>query len=160
MYDILWKIIKHLYGHNLGYEKAASDTAVVTHILQLSHELNEWQTSLPSPLALVSANSLEMMTDVSEDPTNERYRIILTLRHLNTQLLLHRLVLTRSLDNARSDAPDQSRNPISQMERNYNLVCIRSAEDIITIVHSVLTSQYLGRHLVGAWWFTLYYSTL
>lgn len=160
LYDILWRVIKNLYGHNLGNEKAASDTSVVTYILQLSYELNEWQTSLPSSLALVSASSLETMKDASADPISQRYRVILTLRHLNTQVLLHRLALTRTLDNACSAAPDHSRSPTSLMEQNFNLSCIRSAEHIISIVHSILTSQHLGKHLVGAWWFTLYYSMI
>ncbi|KAL2204830.1 hypothetical protein CC79DRAFT_1335435 [Sarocladium strictum] len=158
LYAILANIIGSLYGYNLGSEKEATDTLIVTHILQISQDLSLWQMSLPSHLSLVQPSALQTMTESPEDPINERYRIILTLRHLNTQLLLHRLILTRSLDHARSEASDQARASIGQMERNYNMICIRSAEDIITIVHCVLTKKCLGRHLVGAWWFTLYYT--
>ncbi|CAK7208056.1 hypothetical protein SEUCBS139899_010890, partial [Sporothrix eucalyptigena] len=43
------------------------------------------------------------------------------------------------------------------MQDSFNKICVRRAEDIINIIHQVLVRPGLGRDLIGAWWFTLYY---
>lgn len=44
------------------------------------------------------------------------------------------------------------------MQMTFNRTQIQTAQDIIEIIHAVLTDPGLGRDLIGAWWFTLYYS--
>ncbi|KAF5235599.1 hypothetical protein FAUST_6967 [Fusarium austroamericanum] len=125
---IMGKIIVSLYGSNLGCEDQASDTSTMTYIIQFEQELTDWQNTLPHRLSLHSAN--EVAQADMHDSTIERFRIILTLRHLNVQLLLHRPMFIRSLGALLKDPKMPHRN----------------------------AGPDHGRHLIGAWWFTLYYA--
>lgn len=46
------------------------------------------------------------------------------------------------------------------MQTTFNRTQIQVAEDIVEIIYTVLTDPRLGRDLMGAWWFTLYYSKM
>lgn len=143
-----------LYGHNLGcYEPSETDT--FAQIFQLQHELNEWQQSLPVGLQTISFS--EMAGVNYHSSRVERYRFVLTLRYLNTQLLLQRPLLTKMLNNTDAELTGRPYS-INQMQEHLNWNCTKTAEEIISIIHSVLTRPELGRRLLGAWWFTVYYS--
>lgn len=146
-----------LYGHNLGCGDAPSEIVMMTQMVELEQELSDWQQSLPSLLFLRSSSNLPE-DGSSEDYTMERFRMILSLRYLHVQLLLHRPSLTRSL--GKNAAQLRTQKSINQMQVTFNRTCVRMAEEIIDIIHAVLTRPSMGRHLIGAWWFTLYYSKL
>uniref|UniRef100_A0A0B7KNK2 Zn(2)-C6 fungal-type domain-containing protein n=1 Tax=Bionectria ochroleuca TaxID=29856 RepID=A0A0B7KNK2_BIOOC len=152
LYKILWHIMGSLYGHNLGCEET-SDTNMITQIFLIQHELNEWQDSLGPGLSLVTPEN--MLNVDSSNPIGERYRFVLTMRYLHAQLLLYRPVLTKLLSTDFDSS--QSQQSISQMQLNLSDSCTDYARKIIYIVHSVLTRPDLGKHFLGAWWFTLYY---
>lgn len=148
-----------LYGHNLGCDESLTETSMITLIFQLEQELGDWQSSLPSSLMLRLPSHLEA-EQTTADPILERFRLILTLRSLNVKLLLHRPSLTKSLGSYVIDANGSTtqETSVNQVQRSFNCTCVQMAEDVINIVHAVLTKQKLGRQLIGAWWFTLYYS--
>lgn len=159
LYKVAWKVIGTLYDHNLGCEESPSETQIVSNILNLEQELNEWRHNLPSTLYLRSASNLPRQEDV-QDQATERFRIILSLRFLNLQLLIYRPMLTTSLRKYSSSANRvvQRHGSLNHMQMTFNRAQIQTAEDIIEIIHAVLTNPGLGRDLIGAWWFTLYYS--
>ncbi|CAG1962429.1 unnamed protein product [Fusarium graminearum] len=158
LYRIMGKIIVSLYGSNLGCEDQASDTSTMTYIIQFEQELTDWQNSLPHRLSLRSAN--EVAQADMHDSTIERFRIILTLRHLNVQLLLHRPMFIRSLGALHKDPkmPHRNAGSVNSMQASFDRVFVQAAESTIDIIYSVLTRPDHGRHLIGAWWFTLYYA--
>lgn len=69
-------------------------------------------------------------------------------------------MLTTSLSKYASSANGvgQRHGSLNHMQMTFNRTQIQIAEDIIEIIHAVLTDPGLGRDLIGAWWFTLYYS--
>ncbi|KAF4345857.1 activator of stress s 1 [Fusarium beomiforme] len=152
LYKILGNIIGDLYGNNLRCDEL-SDVEMVTRIFQLQQELDEWHRSLPSELSLITS-SLIAETPLEESPM-QRLRIILTLRYLNTQLLLQRPPLSKLLQTASDQA--QRQNPFDQVQEKLVEECAQSAEEIISIIHAILTTREQGRSLLGAWWFTIYY---
>ncbi|QPC78149.1 hypothetical protein HYE68_008901 [Fusarium pseudograminearum] len=158
LYRIMGKVIVSLYGSNLGCEDQASDTSTMTYIIQFEQELTDWQNSLPHRLSLHSANELAQAD--MHDSTIERFRIILTLRHLNVQLLLHRPMFIRSLGALLKDPkmPHRNAGSVNSMQASFDRVFVQAAESTIDIIYSVLTRPDHGRHLIGAWWFTLYYA--
>jgi histone H3/H4 len=144
-----------LYGHNLRCDEL-SDVEMVTRIFQLQHELNDWPRSLPSELSLITS-SLIAENPLEESPM-QRLRIILTLRYLNAQLLLQRPPLSKLLQTANDQA--QRLNPVDQVQEKFVEECAQCAEEIISIIHAILAIKEQGRSLLGAWWFTIYYSML
>lgn len=159
LYRLAWKVIGTLYGHNLGCEEPPPETQIVSEVLNLEQQLSDWRRNLPPPLYLRSASNLPHQQDV-QDQATERFRIILSLRCLNLQLLIYRPMLTTSLSKCSSSAKGagQQHGSLSHMHMTFNRTQIQIAEDIIEIIHTVLTDPGLGRDLIGAWWFTLYYS--
>ncbi|KAM0208735.1 hypothetical protein ACHAQD_011486 [Fusarium lateritium] len=154
------RIIQSLYGSNLGCEDQASDTVTITTIIQFGQELSDWQHNLPPCMTLRSVEDIPQ--DIDEDAhgsLKERFRIILTLRYLNVQLLLHRPVFIRSLRALLKDpkVPHQHAGSINSMQANFDKAFVQVAENTIEIIHSILQRPDRGRHLIGAWWFTLYY---
>lgn len=146
-----------LYAHNIGGEDTASDTWMMTQIFQLEQELSEWQNLLPADMTLRSYTL--MPSEAPSDLIGERYHVILTMRYLNTKLLLHRPVFVRSLGATRGDAgsPSQSRKTFGEMRKNFNAAVVRSAAESVSMAYCILTSPALGKRLLGAWWFTLFY---
>lgn len=159
LYRLAWKVIGTLYDHNLGCEESPPETRTVSDILNLEQQLNDWRHNLPPSLHLRSASNLPRQEDV-QDQATERFRIILSLRCLNLQLLIYRPMLTTSLSKC-SSSPNgggQQHGSLNHMQMTFNRTQIQIAEDIIEIIYVVLTDPGLGRDLIGAWWFTLYYS--
>ncbi|KAH7117434.1 c6 zinc finger domain-containing protein [Dactylonectria macrodidyma] len=113
LYKILWKIMGGLYGHNLGCGEL-STVDMITRILQLQQELNEWRPTL----APASPNQI-----------SGRYG------HFHT--------VSRAL---------------RPMQENLVQSCTQSAAEVISLIHSVLTQERLGKGFLGAWWFTIYYT--
>jgi hypothetical protein len=148
-----------LYGHNLGCGGTPSEIVMMTQIVELEQELSDWQQSLPPSLFLRSSANLPS-EDFTEDYTMERFRMILTHRYLHVQLLLHRPSLTRSLGKGPAESGPSLRpqKSVSQMQAAFNRTCVRMAEEVVEITYAVLTTPSMGRYLIGAWWFTMYYS--
>lgn len=146
-----------LYGHNLRYGEN-STASTITRILELQQELNEWCYMLPACLSLVSYNDIPERVEANPGTPNlQRYRIILTLRYLNTKLLLHRPLLTRGLLQNPSDS-SQDQRLLDQTGENIIQCCTQSAKEIIMLVHGVLNCKNLGKSYLGSRWFTIYYS--
>lgn len=141
-----------LYSHNIDTDEPASETWTMTQIFQLDQELSDWQNALSTDLSLLARENPP--AEPVSDPVGERYRTILTLRFLNTKLLLHRPVFMKSLG---SSSNQDHRRSFGEMRKTFNTSVVRCATESVTIVHTMLTSQKLGRHLLGAWWFTLFY---
>lgn len=83
--------------------------------------------------------------------------MILTLRFLHVQILLHRPVLARILDTTGvlgvEPTEDRLLNDIGYGSLKK---CVESAVWIIDIIYE-LVSRW-PRNLLGAWWYSLYYS--
>ncbi|KAJ2897241.1 hypothetical protein MKZ38_004843 [Zalerion maritima] len=156
LYKIHYKIIILLYRNNMDCEKSMSEMEMLAQIFQLELQLNEWETSLPPALRLRSPSALPE-GDI-QDPIPERFRLVLTLRALNTRVLLHRPILTKVLAGFYAAGQVQPQRPFSQMLANYSQACIESAKSIVAIIHAVLTEPRLGKNFLGAWWYTLYYT--
>ena len=148
-----------LYGHNLGCGGPPSEIVMMTQIVELEQELSDWQQSLPHPLFLRNSSNLPG-EEHADDQIMERFRLVLTLRYLNVQLLLHRPSLAASLGKRPTEGglSGRSQRSVNQMQVTFNRTCVGVAEEIIEIVHGILTRPAMGRRLIGAWWFTMYYS--
>lgn len=90
-----------------------------------------------------------------------KFRVILTLRYLNLRVLLHRPVLVKFIAASRSPDRDlQDLKLLQQIGMNSMQIITESAMEIIDIVLRVVSEPGWKQSLLGAWWFSLYYSKI
>lgn len=88
-----------------------------------------------------------------------KFRVILTLRYLNLRVLLHRPVLVKFIIASR--APDRDPEDLKLLQRigmNSMAICTMSAMEIINIVFQAVSDPKWKQGLLGAYWYSLYYS--
>lgn len=168
LYRILWKVMASVYGHNIEHEELPG-AELITRIIQLEQDIDTWRATLPAPLSLRTSSSLSTLASTSspkeqQDSGIEKLRIILTLRYLNTKLLLLRPILTNLLQTrfitttSSLKAPPPSSSSTSMHHTYFTQSTFHAALELISLIHTTTTSPTLGRHMLGAWWFTLYYA--
>ncbi|OBT39075.1 hypothetical protein VE00_09907 [Pseudogymnoascus sp. WSF 3629] len=164
LYMIMWNVIQTAYGGNLGSESNVGVVERITRIFPIEQQLVDWKRRLPPTLALQQAANVApspaVMVD-SQDFFLEKFRVILTLRHHNLRVLLHRPILVSFLDlagnNSPQDDPETSRY-LEQFGGNSVQICVQSSIEIISLISTIVASTGLRRTWLGAWWFTLYYT--
>lgn len=119
----MWNVIKTSYGGNLGSDRDLSAVDNISRILQLEQELVDWERQLPPVLALRDAAEIPSSPPAIDHVVSslEKFRIILTLRHHNLRVLLHRPILVAALDikgNDSSQASPQSSGFAQQIKTN------------------------------------------
>lgn len=149
-------VLDVLYGSNLGFDIPDNVFDTTSNILQFEQKLLAWQLSLPPTLSLVEPSSF---VTVSESTGLLRFRFILTVRFLNLRILAHRPILCQYLDLLGKSRPDWQRLAVlRQLGTNSIRICVQSALDIIRIMRAILCPPEPQQKLLGAWWFSLYYS--
>jgi hypothetical protein len=155
LYKVQWRVIHSLYGQNLGCDQPLGEMETITEVFKLEQELSEWEHSLVQPLCFRTPATV--LLD-QESALDERFRVILTLRYLNLQILLHRPFLSRCLYlRSKSSTENQTVRSADHFAASSIDTCIRSSENMISIVHSIVSAKP-SLDLLGAWWFSLYYS--
>ncbi|CAI7629374.1 unnamed protein product [Penicillium pancosmium] len=163
LYKQLWNVLDLLYGQNIGCDDPLPTTEVISNIFSMEQWLFSWERSLDPNLQLISTFQLDSMP---RDPITSsfeyyswKFRVILSLRYLNLRVLLHRPVLVKFIAASRSQNRDpQDLKLLQQMGMNSMQICIESAMEVIGIVHGVVSEPGWKHSLLGAWWFSLYYT--
>lgn len=153
----MWSILDSLYGQNLACKEEPSTVEVFGQLFPIEQLLLQWRRHLPSPLSIVSSQMPPSLDGVGQ---KQKLSTILTLRYLNLHLLLHRPILVKFFDCQNKEMGLEDENALLQEIGTTSIVrCNESASKIISIVHSAINNPE-ARELLGAWWFTLYYSTI
>ncbi|KAJ5610294.1 hypothetical protein N7510_007013, partial [Penicillium lagena] len=162
LYKHLWNVLDLLYGQNLGCDPSLPITEAAAHIFSMEQHLFAWERSLTQPLQLISIISLDEMAKgqlSNYQYFSWKFRVILTLRYLNLRVLLHRPVLVKFIAaSANTECDPQDLKLLQQIGMNSMQICADSAMAIIDIVHQVVTEPGWKQSLLGAWWFSLYYT--
>ena len=160
----MWLVIDSLYGQNIACEKEASTTVLVSQLYPIEQRLLEWKHALPASLSILAGPTLlsgvDQPTAIGGTGQVRPLSTILTLRYLNLRLLLHRPILVKFFE-YQNDVTTHEEEAILLQQIGTNSIsrCHRAATEIISIVHSA-TGTPAMRELLGAWWFTLYYSMI
>lgn len=165
LYGILYTIIDQLYGQNLGYEDEISISNTITRLFPIEGSLIDWERTLTGDLGIIQpeevAQRLGQQNPPSPPDLDLKLRMVLTLRYLNVRLLLHRTVLLRTLEsNAAAGTVLHEIALLQQVGPNSIRTCLDSAVHTLDLVYVTLTSPGSHREMLGAWWFSLYYSKL
>ena len=149
-------ILDVLYGSNLGCEDHIDVFETASYLLRCEQKFFSWQRDLPKQMSLIRIEDLE-------GEPNEfkimRLRIILTLRFLNLRILAHRPILCMYLESLGASQVDPLQlATLRQVGLNSVQICVQSAITILNITSWGSKHNSPPRHLLGAWWFSLYYS--
>ncbi|KAJ9615634.1 hypothetical protein H2200_001709 [Cladophialophora chaetospira] len=154
-------IIAELYGDNVDIDPGLAIPTMMERTVVLEQKLAGWKHHLIGQLQRRpwDTHDQDGISVSTWDPVFDRLSVILTLRYLNTRIVLHRPILSAFL---RQRA--RSRNlaePIPRDDPFFNdlgersvRICQQAAMEIVEIVHR--TSKPPA--LLGAWWFTAYYT--
>lgn len=157
LYKVLSDVLGQLYDSNLGCGPAINEVDLAMRVFNLEQDLNRWQMLLDPRLALQTIEGLRPMED-GRLLKVMRCRTILTIRYHHLEVLLHRPFLVKSLDLlAKRTSQEQLPASVANMAANSIRTCVKSAEISITMVFKILTQPGLGKSMLGAWWFTLFY---
>lgn len=163
LYKVMWSIIDSLYGQNINCDQSSGVGDTIGRLFNTEHELIDWERALPRNLRIWS--SQDVLDNTNDMVTNENVRnenrlaTILTLRYLNVRLLLHRPILIKFLDTSgKADEDCHELTLLQKIGSNSIQLSMQSAIDIISIVHTAVHATGRKRELLGAWWFSLYYT--
>ncbi|KAI3533085.1 fungal specific transcription factor domain-containing protein [Colletotrichum filicis] len=158
LYGVTAAVIDDLYESNIGSISAIPLTNTVASVIQIGQKLADWQASLPLSMQLVEPSEVA-------SPEGKlmllKFRVILTLRYHNLQLLSHRPILDRCLQSF--DGSPQSLQEAATLQQAWHLsrtVYLRSAEAIIRLVEACKLANDVQPTVsfLGAWWFSLYFT--
>ncbi|KAK9799127.1 putative Transcription factor domain-containing protein [Seiridium cardinale] len=156
LYKIMWTVIDTLYACNIDSQTEESILTVASNILRIEQQFLEWESSLNPVLVLIQAQELSFNTTYT---LARRLRVILTLRFHNLCILAYRPCLDFHLNKLGGQPVTNSGTSIFMQIGGRNVqACFQSASSIIGIVHSITHSAGPSLKLLGAWWFTLYYT--
>lgn len=147
----------------MGCDVSLSLGDSITRILSISQSLEAWERNLPENLSLISVKDIEKQRqpDAKEPQHSLKFRVILTLRYLHLQILLHRPILVKFIDTCgESSMNSNDHRLLQQLGSNSLQVCAEAATNTIDVICSLLHSTAWHKSLLGAWWFSLYYSRL
>ncbi|KAL2820192.1 fungal-specific transcription factor domain-containing protein [Aspergillus cavernicola] len=153
---IMGGIVDQLYDQNLGFGTQSSIDDTLCRTFKLRLNLAQWQVSLPPDLQIIK--STDPAQFFSPRLENTRFRVLLSLRYLSTQILVLRPILQRFLDIPMVQAAGELRlSPL----RDYGFSALRdlvsTCIDIFFISNNILAGSNRNLNL-GAWWFSGYYT--
>lgn len=154
---IMGDALERLYDQNLGRRTRLPMSESLNQISKLRWELAHWQDNLPSCLQIIT--SQESLDDVPLTVGTTRLRVLLSLRFLGVRILILRPVLSQFLDLPGMTASNEHQ---SEWLRNSGAVLladlVRTCGDILQISKNILAGSRNDQNLLGAWWFSCYYS--
>jgi hypothetical protein len=149
--------LERLYDQNLGLRPRLPMSESLNQISKLRWELAQWQDNLPSCLQIIA--SQDTLDDVPLTVGTTRLRVLLSLRFLGARILILRPVLSQFLDFPGMTFSNEHQ---SEWLRNSSAVLladlVRTCGDILQISKSILAGSRNDQNLLGAWWFSCYYS--
>lgn len=164
LYVVLYNVLDNCYCQNLGFENSLTTANAIPQILEGERQLEEWRFQIVPALGIrlwhepLLAGDLAQMDQESTIP--HRFGIVLSVRYHNLRILLYRKFLEGYLDAYGAEgSASQDNKLIQQMGFTGVQNCIESAQSIISTVHTITSSTGWRRGLLGAWNYSLYYST-
>ncbi|CEL06043.1 hypothetical protein ASPCAL07154 [Aspergillus calidoustus] len=156
--QVVGQSIRTQYGQNLGLrDDEVDDSTAIQAASAVRQELRRWACSLPPSLALCESTSYILSEEHSSE--SSRMRVILTLRYHFVNILIHRPLLCATLRYLTIKAPPAGaplpyRMQLAMAEAHE---CIRSAEETIEIVHTVISGSSPSYTKLDVWFFTLFH---
>lgn len=150
--------VDQLYDQNLGSGTRLSIHDILCRTFKLRLNLAQWQQTLPPDLQIIKSTDPAQI--FSSRLENTRFRVLLSLRYLSTQILALRPILEQFLDVPMAQASGEL---FLSSLRDYGFSAmvdlVKACIDIFFISNNILAGSNKNLNL-GAWWFSGYYSKL
>jgi hypothetical protein len=156
LYQIMSKCLVKLYSANVEHgNNDPDDLTALQASMEFRKTIRMWAAGLPPYLSLCDPNS-EILAQYT--PVN-RLRVILTLRYHNLNILIHRPLLSTTIDHLFRAQKDTANDPsyFVQLAMAEAQECVKSAESTIDIAYAILTADTTTKSNLGVWYFSLYY---
>jgi hypothetical protein len=158
LYKIQGSVIAQLYGSNMDSIATQSLPSMIEQVLSLEQGLAMWRNNLFPQLQNRPWDALNptSASPPSLDPVFDKLSVVIALRYLNTRILLHRPVLSALLEQRKAPNTSTGEHYLTGLAEQSVTVCRDCALEVIQIVWRISTSR--STNLLGAWWFSAYYS--
>lgn len=163
LYVVMFNVLDNCYCQNLGFEHPLTTANGVPQILEGERQLEDWRISIVPSLGIrlwhepLLPENLAQLD--SESTIRHRFGIVLSVRYHNLRILLYRRFLECYLDSYSSEDPLSLDNKLFQRMGFTGVQnCVDSAMSMISTVHTITSSGGWHRGLLGAWYYSLYYS--
>ncbi|KAJ0417773.1 putative Zn(II)2Cys6 transcription factor [Aspergillus carlsbadensis] len=155
---IMGDALERLYGQNLQFHTNLSMSETLDRISGLSWKLAHWQDSLPSTLQIINTTK-EALSDVPLTVGTTRFRVLLSLRYLGAKILIIRPILRKFLDMG-SMTPSHEHRSEWLLNSGSGLLAelVRTCRNVLQISKSILHGSKSDQNLLGAWWFSCFYT--
>lgn len=149
--------LERLYDSNLGLRTRLPMGESLHQISKLRWNLAQWQDNLPSCLQITT--SQDTLDDVPLTVGTTRLRVLLSLRFLGARILILRPVLSQFLDLPGMTASSEHQSEWLRDSGAILLVdLVRTCGDLLQTSKNILAGSRNDQNLLGAWWFSCYYS--
>ena len=157
MFSTMGSAVEVLYGNNLGFEDENSIFSLVSDVLRIERQLQEWETTLPAWLQPGRFEASNPGHGTAE-ALRKRFQSNTAVRHNYMHALIHRPVVLWLLVQA---AKHQSQNDTQDQLRGVGQrsldVCIESSMELVSCVYATCKMR-AQKSLLGTWWCSLYFS--
>ena len=130
----------------------------VDQISRLCWKLAQWQDNLPTRLKIMTSG--DTADDTPRTLESTRFRVLLSLRFLGTRILALRPVLGQFLDLTGTTAANEHQARWFCSSGAVLLAdLVSTCRDVLHISKGILAASRNDQNILGAWWFSCYYST-
>jgi hypothetical protein len=155
---IMGDAIDRLYGQNLGSVASVYMSETLSQVSDLLSQLDQWQEKLPGHLKTISSSE-DMLENSSASLETTRLRVLLSLRYLGARILVLRTILSHFFPPSGRKTPNEH---LSEwlLDSSFPLIAdlVRACIRVFQISKDLLTASMNNQNLLGAWWFSCYYS--
>lgn len=150
--------IDRLYGQNLGSIAPAYTSETLSQVSDLLSQLDQWQEQLPQHLKAIDPSE-DMLENAAASLETTRLRVLLSFRYLGARILVLRAILTHFFP---PSGMKISNEHLSEwlLDSSFPLIAdlVRTCLRVFQISTDLLTASTNNQNLLGAWWFSCYYS--
>ncbi|BCS19451.1 fungal specific transcription factor domain-containing protein [Aspergillus puulaauensis] len=156
---IMGEALDQLYGQNLGFSTSPQTSEVLDHISRLCWKLAQWQDNIPLDLRIIDPDK-ETLDDVPLTAGTTRLRVLLSLRYLGTRVLILRPVLGQFLALRQGVAASNKHQAEWLWSSGVTFLAdlVQTCCKVFQISKSILIGSRNDQNLLGAWWFSCYYT--
>ncbi|KAL3484145.1 fungal-specific transcription factor domain-containing protein [Aspergillus germanicus] len=155
---IMGDALDRLYGQNLEFQTHLPMSETLDRIFGLSWKLAHWQDSLPPTLKIINTTN-EALNDVPLTVGTTRFRVLLSLRYLGAKILIIRPILRKFLDMGSMTTSHEHRSEwLVNSGAGLLAELVRTCRNVLQISKSILLGSKSDQNLLGAWWFSCFYT--